>query len=141
MGKDTPNTGFFWHVHHGKLLEWCYDAEERREYIRQHKPSNEVETRLRLMQPVQGEIPAEVQEAGRAYEEAAQAHDKAQRAPEEAGRAYEAWLAYEEAALAYDKAWLAYDKALSKHRGAIEALHAKECPDCTWDGREIRFDL
>ncbi len=42
-----------------------------------------------------------------------------------------------EAWAAYDKARAAYDKARENHREELEALHAKECPNCPWDGKTI----
>jgi hypothetical protein len=38
---------------------------------------------------------------------------------------------------AYETAWTAYDTAEAKHMHEIIALHAKECPDCPWDGHCI----
>ena len=46
--------GFYWHVHHNQLFEWCFDEQERRERIRLNKPEDEIETRLRLMKPIIG---------------------------------------------------------------------------------------
>ena len=37
----------------------------------------------------------------------------------------------------YDKDWEAYEQAYQKHLPAIKALHAKECPNCPWDGKSI----
>ena len=47
----TMIKGFYWHVHHDKLIEWCYNYQERVEAIKE-KPKNEIETRLRLLKPV-----------------------------------------------------------------------------------------
>ena len=38
---------------------------------------------------------------------------------------------------AYFKAREAYDKAREAYAPQIEALHAKECPNCPWDGMTI----
>lgn len=46
------NSGFYWHVHHDKLMEWCFDYKRRVEYIKSNKPDNEINIRLRLLQPV-----------------------------------------------------------------------------------------
>ncbi len=133
MSEDRQ--GLFWHVHHGKLLEWCYSYNERAEFIRTEKHKDEQETRLRLFQPVRGDLPQEVVkaectliEAERAYSEARRvynrAYDKAGRALDKAGRAL-------------SEARFAYDKALKRNMPAIEALHKIECPDCPWDGYTI----
>src|SRR3990167_1795389 len=116
--KTAVQQGFFWHVHHTIFLEWCYDYEERAQYIRTNKPQNEQEIRLRLFKPVQGRLPEAVVKARQAYDKARQAYDKAR----------QAYLrAYQEA----------YDKALKDNMAEIEALHAKECPNCPWNGHTI----
>src|SRR3989344_1876664 len=115
--KAAVQQGFFWHVHHTVLLEWCYNYEERARYIRTNKPRNEQETRLRLFKPVQGRLPEAVVKAHQAYVEARQAYDKASQA--------------------YDKAEQALDEVLEDNTAKIEALHAKECPNCPWNGHTI----
>ena len=120
----SEQRGFFWHVHHDILLEWCFNYQERVDFIRRNKETTEQETRLRLFQPVKGVLPQEVIEAGRAYDEAWRAYIEAEKAYIEAGRAY-------------DEAWQACDEALRKNREAIEALHSEECLNCPWNGRTI----
>ena len=110
-------TGFFWHVHHEVLIEWCYSYNERASYISEQKREDQKETRLRLFKPVKGKLPQEVVEAGQAYVKAGQAYD-------EAGRVL-------------DKAWHAYDEARRKNMPAIEALHKEECHNCPWNGNTI----
>jgi len=149
--NDDNRQGFFWHVHHGILIEWCHSYDERAEYIRTKKSSDEQETRLRLLQPVKGNLPEEVIEAGRVYGEAERARNEAWRAYDEVKRAYgEAWFkakadrAYDEAGQAYNEALRVYDEArqvyydaVNKNISKIEALHAEECPNCPWDGHTI----
>jgi len=118
------NSGFYWHCHHEELLEWCYSYEEREKYIRTQKPVKEIELRLHLFKPVQGNLPKEVIEAWRACDEALRAYDEARRA-------------YNEARRAYDEARRAYDEAILKNETEIEELHKKECPNCPWDGETI----
>ena len=152
-------TGFFWHVHHDRLLEWCYSYNERASYISEQKREDQKETRLRLFKPVRGTLPQEVVEAGRvldkawhAYDEAGRASDKAWHAYNRAGRAsdkawqayyetqqayYETQQAYNEASQAYNRARQALDEALHKNMSAIEALHREECHDCPWNGKTI----
>jgi len=117
--------GFFWHVHHEKLIEWCFDYNERANYIRADKPENEQETRLRLFKPVRGKLPQEVIESGHIYCKVRQAYDKK---VEQAGD--KAWQAY-------NKTRHALDEALSKNMSKIKKLHDKECPNCPWDGLTI----
>jgi len=158
ISKNNP-TGFYWHIHHDELLEWSDNISKRIDFVISHKPNDEIETRLRLMKPVKGKLPAEVVKAwkarGKAWEargKAREAYDKAREAYDKAweargkawkarGKAWEAREkareAYVKAWEAYDEAWEAYDKALRKHKKEIEALHRKECPDCPWDGNTI----
>ena len=104
-------TTFAWHVHHETLIEPLTEPIENRiAYIKQAKPASEVELRLRLLKPVQGELPAALNKAKAAL-------DKAR--------------------AAYAKAWAAYVKAGAACMPEIEALHAIECPDCPWDGTSI----
>ncbi len=129
---------FYWHVHHDVLAEWCYSYEERAAYIKAYKPAFEVSLRLRLLQPVKGQLPPAVIKAGAAYEEAQAVYEKVGAAYEEAQAAYEeAKAAYEKAKAAYEEAKAAYEEAIYEHREEIEALHTSECPGCPWDGMTI----
>lgn len=38
--------GFYWHVHHNSLIEWCWDYNERVNAINKDKPKNEIPIRL-----------------------------------------------------------------------------------------------
>ena len=142
-------TGFYWHVHHDILLEYCYDAQERTDFILENKPESERALRLRLFQPVKGKLPKAVVKAHIALDKARIAQDKARITWEKAyiamqtnkGRGAAAvnrtYIAWEKACIALNKAEIALDKAVADNMPAIEALHAKECPDCPWNGRTI----
>jgi len=128
--NDNSRQGFFWHVHHERLMEWCHNYDERAEYIRTRKPKNERETRLRLFQPVKN-LPGEVIKARRVYDEAWRAYVEASRACDKACQACdEAWQAFNEASRTY------YE-AVNRNMSAIEALHTEECPNCPWNGHTI----
>src|SRR3989339_649441 len=71
--------GFFWHVHHEVLIEWCYNYNERASFIRTDKRESEQETRLRLFKPVKGTLPREVGEALQALDKAWRAYGEALR--------------------------------------------------------------
>ncbi|MBI2677136.1 MAG: hypothetical protein HYX21_04305 [Candidatus Yanofskybacteria bacterium] len=130
--------GLAMHLHHEKLVEWCFDYDERAEYIRTQKPPEERETRLRLFKLFKGELSPELVEACRVYGEACRVYFEANRVYVEADRAYdEACWVYNEACQVYDEALQVYDKILNKNMPAIEALHAAECPNCPWDGHTI----
>jgi hypothetical protein len=124
----TPKIGdWFWHVHHKRLCELLTEPLENRiVYMKDNKPENEIETRLRWMTPVRGRVPVALVEAGPAY-------DKARAAYQEAGPAYDKpRAAYQKARAAYRKAWVVAGAVL-------ERLHAKEHPGCPWDGKRLVF--
>ena len=113
-------TDWAWHVHHNRLCEPLRESmKTRRAYIRTEKPANEIETRLRLLKGVRGEMPAKLIDA---FEAAGKAAESA------------AWKAAESAAWL---AWLAYEKAYEDAMPEINRMHLEECPDCPWDGKTI----
>ncbi len=126
MGEQKSS--FYWHVHHDRLLEHCYDYGERLRYILKHKPENERELRLRLFQPVRGELPARVMGARSALDEACCALDEAARACVEASRTQDR---------IWSEAMCNYDQVLCDCDDEICVLHAAECPDCPWNGVTI----
>jgi hypothetical protein len=157
-------TGFFWHVHHDVLMEWCYGYDERKAYNLEHKPAEEQELRLRLFKPVQdvealtpadkayeeaeiqaGKVYGEtIATADKAYEEAkAQAQKAYEEAEIQAGKVYEEAIApaqntHQKAIAQADKAYLeAEAKAWSAYLEAILSVHARECPNCPWNGESI----
>jgi len=116
----------YWHIHHDVLLEFTDNIQERIDYIKATKPEHEVSERLRWMTPVKGRLPARLVKAGAAYVKAGAAYVKARDACDGA------WYAHVKARDACDKAWYAYVKARDACDNDIEALHAKEHPDCPW---------
>jgi hypothetical protein len=111
---SAPNIGDpCWHVHHGEgiLFEYLTEPYEvRQKFIRENKPAAEVETRLRLFQPVRGTIspPKYWQEAYAKWQEA----DAKWRKADAKWRSEPSWQ-------------------------VVLDLHAKECPNCPWDGKTI----
>ena len=115
--------GFFWHRRRGILFEYCYKPSERVKYILTRKPRYEQGIRLRLFQPVRGELPKEVVEAHQARSDVHQACVEAHQARAEADRACaEADQARGEADRARDEV----DRRRSR-RALIEAYQA--CAD------------
>ena len=115
---------FYWHIHHGHLVEpTCEPIEVRVKYIKERKPSEEQKLRLRLIKPVQGELPTDVVDAGR---ELAEEYKLYYRQPLAVST-----RAFGAVADAY------YRAAIPNNLPAIEALHAKECLNCPWDGKTI----
>ncbi len=123
-GMDKQKAGYHWHVHHDCLLEYCRDYDERIEHILECKPEHEHELRLRLFRLVKGELPIWMVVAVCAYDEVRHACGEVGGDCNEVGGAY-------------DEAWCAYDKAMRICNDEILTLHAKECPDCPWDGETI----
>ena len=127
--------GMFWHVHHDELVEYCYNYDKRVEFIKERKPGDEIEARLRLFKPVEGELPEELVRAGEAVGKAEKDVVAADHACgiAEAGT-YEAAIgALHEANAAHSKAWVVWRQVAQNNISAIKELHAKECPDCIWD--------
>ena len=150
-------TGWYWHVHHEILAERSYDIVERVVYIMGCKEPDEIEPRLRLLRPVRGPLPAMLVEASARYDKALSEWHEANARWHEA---CEVWLEsdlnwshpgspdrvddWTEALKAKNAAEDALSEANDAVRAAyatclpeLEALHAKECPDCPWDGRTI----
>ena len=152
-------SGYYWHVRHDVLIEWSDNIQERNDCIRKHKPTEEIETRLRLLKPVVGPLPpewdkaaaewrkadAEWDKAAAEWDKAAAERDKAaaewdkaraewRKARAECAKAAAEWR---KARAECAKAAAERDKADAEHRKEIEALHAVECPGCPWDGKTI----
>jgi hypothetical protein len=129
--------GFFWHVHHDELLEYCYDYQGRVDFIKKEKPKRERKLRLKLFRPAKGKLPSKLVEAQKTIERTAEVSLKAREAYRKAQGKDEnkARKAYDKAWEACDKAWEAYNKA--RKAKAVIALHKKECSNCPWGGGTI----
>jgi hypothetical protein len=140
----APQLGdLVWHIHHDVLVEALTESLGARiEFIKEYKRSSEVPTRLRRMKPVRGKLP----ELAKAYAELAKADAELVKARAEWDKAYAEWAKagaeldktgaeWDKAGAEWDKAGAEWDKAI-KHPSVL-ALHAKECPNCPWDGKTI----
>ena len=135
---------FYWHIHHERLLEPLTEPIENRiAYIKARKPAEEQETRLRLMRPVRGKLPATLTKAAVAFGEARVTYDKAWVAfsrdfiPAAAVAYSKARMAYSIAKAALARAQVAFEMTETIYQPELEALHLLECPDCPWDGATI----
>lgn len=117
-------TGMFWHVHHDVLIEYCHSYDERKGFILHCKPENEQKLRLKLFQPIKGKLPKKFIRARDKFVKARNKYVKTK-------------IEYCKARDKYYKAWDKYVKARDGCKKEIEALHAKECPNCPWDGKTI----
>ena len=106
--QRVPETGFFWHVHHDTLFEWCYSHSSRVRHIHA-KPSYEVKRRLKLFKPIRP-LPTELRKLL-----AAALSNKSNR----------------------DFHWNEIYEWLSLNDDVMEALHRKQCPRCPWNGSSI----
>jgi len=161
----TPKIGsFVWHIHHDTLVESLTEPFETRvAYIKANKLESEIKTRLRLMKPVRGKFTeldkarAELDRASAEWDKARAEWDKASvegykasaewykasaewdraraeldRARAELDRARAEW---DRARAEWDKARVEWYKASASP--SVLALHAKECPNCPWNGETI----
>jgi hypothetical protein len=55
---SSDQTDFWWHIHHEQLYEYLTEPIRARiNYIKENKPKDEIELRLKLLKPVLGKIP------------------------------------------------------------------------------------
>jgi len=104
---------YYFHIHHEILVEALTEPLKNRiKYIKENKPEDEIELRLRLIKPVKGKLPAEFIKASQAWVKAYQAWGKARQAANKADQAWDkANQAWDKASQAWDKANQAWDKA------------------------------
>jgi len=148
-------TKYYFHIHHEVLVEALTEPLKNRiKYIKENKPKDEIELRLRLIKPVKGKLPSEFikadqarvkayqalvkahqarAKAHQAWEKAEQAWEKAVQAYQARGKANQAWDKADQAFIKANQAWV---KALKDSIPALEKLHKKEC-GCGWNGKTI----
>ena len=125
---------YYFHIHHEILVEALTEPLENRiKYIKENKPKDEIELRLKLIKPVKGKLPSEFIEAYQARAKAYQAREKAwEKARQAWTKANQTWAkAYQAREKAWEKARQARAKALADNMPALEKLHKKEC-GCGW---------
>ena len=114
-------SGLAFHVHHNRLIEWCWNFEERVKYIKENKPLEEQEIRLRLFRLIPPDtLPANLQKAEAERDKADAERDKADA---KRNKAYAEW----------EKAYAEWRKTDAD----LDSLHAELCPNCPWDGETI----
>ena len=128
----------YWHLHHDELFEEVIGSiEERVAYIRSNKPARQVETRLRLMKPVRFDTP-KLREAFAKWMEADAKWTEAAAKWKEAGAKWtEADAKWKEAGAKWKEAGAKWMEADAKWKEAVASDHARQCPDCPWDGKTI----
>ena len=131
-------TKFYWHIHHDVLLEpLTQPLKNRIKFIKENKPKDEIELRLKLLKPVKGKLPDEVIKAWEISNKVWEAYYKTWEASDKSWEAsVKAWEVYAKAWETRDEARRAYDKILKKYSKEINELHEKECPNCPWDSKQ-----
>jgi len=110
---------YYFHIHHEILVEALTEPLKNRiKYIKENKPKDEIELRLKLLKPVKGKLPSGFIKADQAWGKAKQARVKA----------YQAFIKADQA---WDKAGQAWVKAREDSMPALEKLHKIEC-GCGW---------
>jgi hypothetical protein len=152
-----PKSGLAIHCHHDKLFEYCYNYDEKVNYIKSDKPKHEIETRLQLFKMLSREAIAELpkrlvkayadwKKADAEYTKANAEYNKARvKADADWEKAYADWKkAYADWKKAYadwKKADAEYTKADAEYTKADqEAWHKKWCGCKEWNGKEIVFE-
>jgi len=131
-GERMNKVIFAWHVHHNVLIEPLTEPIENRiKYIKKFKPKNEIELRLKLLKVVKGELPKEFVETWQKYYEIWEKYVKARQ------KYYEKWEEYAEIKQKCNEVWEEYYEVCKKYESQILALHEKECPNCSWNGKTI----
>ena len=128
---DAHPSKWGWHIHHEILCEdRLYPIEERIAYILTSKAPKERALRLRLLRPVIDDAMVPI---WKTYDDAMAAIQKTYA---------DAMAAIQKT---YDDAiapiWKTYDDAMAAiwktYADAMAAIHARECPNCPWDGESI----
>ena len=122
-------SGLAIHCHHNILLEFCYDYNERVKRIKENKPANEQEIRLRLFRLLPKEAIAELPfrfvkanaDRAKAYADLANADANWSNAYADRAKANDNW----------SKAYADWAKA------DREAWHKKWCGCEEWDGMKL----
>jgi hypothetical protein len=150
---DAHPSKWGWHIHHEILCEdRLYPIEERIAYILTSKAPKERALRLRLLRPVIDDAMVPI---WKTYDDAMAAIQKTYAdAMAAIQKTYDdarvpIWKTYDDARAAiqktYDDAMAAiqktYDDAMAAiwktYADAMAAIHARECPNCPWDGESI----
>ncbi len=165
--KKKVISGWAFHCHHDTLYEWVTDYKERVNYIKEAKPFEERELRLRLFKMIPDDrIPFDLfeaktkwyeaetkwyeaetkweeaktkwEEAETKWEEAKTKREEAETKREEAKtKWYEAETKWYEAKTKREEAETKREEAETKWYDYFIALHTELCPNCLWDGKTI----
>jgi hypothetical protein len=128
----TKKKGLAIHCHHDALVEYCYDYNERVEFIETVKPENERPVRLELFKILPDEALKDLPKSlNKAYAEWKKADAEWDKACVELNKiCTELWKAGADWQKAYDK-W---------PQEARDTFHKKWCGCKYWNGKKLIFD-
>ena len=147
--ENSPNTPkYIWHLYSSTLMEpMLYELEYYREDLRSRKTGEELSLRLRLLQPIKGQLPEGFySEVGSDFFVAAYVLFRARKDFLASWMHYvfkpgEDWrmkfLTFTEARTTYEGLLGSYKSLVIENRRVIENLHTRECSNCPWDGNSI----
>ena len=132
-------SGFAFHLPHDRLVDFCFDYDERVKSIKVDEPQDEQALRLRLLQMIpESRLPRPLIEAWETYNEARKTYHEAWKTFAKAEKAcLEVWEAYEEAGKVFDEAEEAYEEAWKICEPELIKLHEELCPNCPFNGSTI----
>ncbi len=111
---------FYWHIHHGVLLEPLTEPLKNRiEYIKNDKPKEEIELRLKLIKPVKGKLPKELIKKAQEWYKIQQKYNKVAQEYDKIKREYEIIVKGRYSCLEYGKIVKKYYEVVNKYRKII----------------------
>ena len=154
------NSGLSIHCHHDILIEYCYDYQERVDYIKKEKPEAEIAIRLKLFKLLStlamADLPkglvkacTERKKANAKYWKACTKYGKVyaeyNKANAKYGKACTEWNKandkYNKALAEYDKAYVECSKAYAEWDYEERVTwHKKWCGCKEWNGKEMVFN-
>lgn len=145
--SEDRSPGMYWLCHHGLIVEWVGDYQERVDYIKTEKKKSQWLRRLKWFRRVQGKLPANLVRAAKNNYECDNAFwlaiDRTGEALKSHGILSQQYDAASEEKhrfiRAHVRARSRYYALLEKHYRSIMRLFRKECPGCPWNGERLVF--
>ena len=133
------NSGLAHCVHHDIHWEYCYNYQKRVEFIKENKPKEEQELRLKLFKLLPNKlVPGRESAEWKACIKAVKSYNKALQSCIMAREAYDkAKVACKKRGESLVNLLRAWDAYYSKYANELQILHDEMFPDCTWNGKTI----
>jgi len=130
-GRDYDPDGpirFGWHMCHDSLVELLTaPIAGRIDWIIHYKDAHEIPVRLKSLRAVLSKLP----------DRYVQACVELAKANGESSKAYAKWL---KTRVEWHSASALFRLTYAECQAELEAIHARECPGCPWDGSTLVFD-